>query len=241
MLDCLLVADRGAGAVRVVRTAQRLGVKAVAVHTGDDTDHARDADERVLLGARGYCDVPGLLEAAAYAGARGIHPGWGPLAADPGLAQAVMDAGLVWVGAAPEVLARTRTRADDHGDVEVQVLGLAGGRVVSLGERSVRAPITAPVVDERTRAVLTTAAIVAAQQAGLVGLATVAARGVEVVGLRPWLEPAHVVTEAVTGIDLVEQQLLVALGDRPSYDVDALVLSGSAVADLDGDAVVLRG
>lgn len=99
MPDCVLVADRGVAAVRVVRALQRLGVKAVAVHTERDATalHATLADEPVLLGPDLdlYDDPRVLLEAARRSGAQAVHP---VTAVVDGLEQAVLDAGLEWLG-----------------------------------------------------------------------------------------------------------------------------------------------
>ena len=104
VLDCVLVADRGVAAVRVVQALQRLGVKAVSVHTEADATalHASLADESVLLGPDPelYGDPRVLVEAARQAGAQGVHP---VTAQVEGLEPAVADAGLAWLGSPLEV------------------------------------------------------------------------------------------------------------------------------------------
>ena len=325
----VLVANRGEIAVRVIGTCQRLGVKAVAVHSEADAGalHVRVADESVLLGpapaAESYLDIGRVLEAAQVTGVQAIHPGYGFLAENAEFARRVTDAGLVWVGPAPEaieamgdkVAARAamaaagvpvapgtdplpdadaaaaaaarigypvmvkavaggggigmaavddepalrtayetaRTRAErffgspavflerylPHArHVEVQVLGLTDGRVLALGERdcSVQrrhqkvaeetpSPGVTPALRERMFAAARRAALaVDYRGAGTVECLVPADGSGEFffLEMNTRLQVEHPVTELVTGIDLVEEQLRVAAGDPPALDPDRL-------------------
>ncbi len=336
MFETVLVANRGEIARRIIRTVQRMGLKAVAVHSEADVKlpYVREADESVAIGpaapAQSYRDVEVLLEAARQTGAEAVHPGYGFLAEDAAFARRVQKAGLVWVGPSPEAIeamgdkiqarnlvaaagvpvSRGTTRpvgdveeavrsahdigypvmvkasaggggmgmavADDEaalrvelervrgfaqrmfGDpsvllerffprvrhVEVQVLGLADGRVVALGERDcsvqrrnqkVAEETPSPAVTPELRDQLFAAAVRAAEAVGYRNAGTVEclldADSGEVVFLEmnTRLQVEHPITEMVTGIDLVEQQLLVAGGRPVTFDPDAVPASGHAI------------
>ena len=101
MIDSLLVANRGEIARRVIRTARRLGVRTVAVHSEADAGlpFVAEADEAVLIGpAQAYRNVEAILSAAKATGALAIHPGYGFLSENADFARAVVEQGLIWVG-----------------------------------------------------------------------------------------------------------------------------------------------
>ena len=109
MIKSLLIANRGEIACRIIRTARRLGIRTVAVYSDADAKalHVRMADEAVHIGPS-----PGARELSASArrssprprrpGAEAIHPGYGFLSENADFAQAVIDAGLIWVGPKPD-------------------------------------------------------------------------------------------------------------------------------------------
>jgi acetyl-CoA carboxylase biotin carboxylase subunit len=323
VFDSLLVANRGEIARRVLRTAASLGLRTIAVHSEADTDlpFVREADEAVLLGpavpAESYLDVARVLEAASRSGAEAIHPGYGFLAENADFAQAVIDAGLIWVGPAPDAIAamgdkisaRNRMSAagvpvapgtpepladvdeavaaakelgyplmvkasaggggigmgvayDDEQlraafdtararaerffsspailleryierarHVEVQVLGLADGTVVALGERDcsvqrrhqkVAEETPSPGVSDALRQRMLDGAVRAAEAVGYRNAGTVeclvdpAAQDYVFLEMNTRLQVEHPVTELVTGIDIVAEQLRIAAGDDVS-------------------------
>jgi acetyl-CoA carboxylase biotin carboxylase subunit len=336
MYESLLVANRGEIARRILRTASAIGLRTIAVHSEADTDlpFVREADEAVLLGApppaESYLDIAKVLEAAKRSGAEAIHPGYGFLAESADFAEAVIDAGLGWVGPAPEsirsmgdkisarnlmsdagvpvapgtrepidhvdaaVAAATeigyplmvkasaggggigmgvahdeaglraafetaRTRAerffgspailleryiDGARHVEVQVLGLADGRVVALGERDcsvqrrhqkVAEETPSPGVSDALRAEMLAGAVRAGEAVGYRGAGTVeclvdpAAQSYVFLEMNTRLQVEHPVTELVTGVDIVEEQLRIAAGESTRADVDNLTPNGHAI------------
>jgi acetyl-CoA carboxylase, biotin carboxylase subunit len=336
MLDSVLVANRGEIARRVLRTARRMGIRAVAVYSDADADlpYVREADEAVHIGpaqpARSYLDAAALIEAARKTGAAAVHPGYGFLAENADFARQVIAAGLTWVGPDPEAIEqmgdKIRARnlmeragvpvspgtrepvtdvatavaeadrigypvmvkaaaggggigmgaaADEAGlraafetarsraerffgspeillerfverarHVEVQILGLADGRVLALGERDcsvqrrhqkVAEETPSPGVSAGLREQMLATAVQAGEAVGYRGAGTVEclvdadAGSFVFLEMNTRLQVEHPVTELVTGIDLVEQQFLVAAGEPPSFDPAAVRSAGHAL------------
>jgi acetyl-CoA carboxylase, biotin carboxylase subunit len=336
MFDSVLVANRGEIARRVIRTARRMGIRAVAVYSDADADlpYVREADEAVHIGpappAQSYLDAAAILDAAGKTGAAAVHPGYGFLAENAEFARQVGAAGLIWVGpdpaaieqmgdkirarnlmeqagvpvspgsrepvsdvsaalaeadrigypvmvkaaaggggigmgvaqdqaglqaafdtarsraerffGSPEILIERYVERAHH--VEVQILGLADGRVLALGERDcsvqrrhqkVAEESPAPGVSAGLRQRMLAAAVLAGQAVEYRGAGTVEclvdadAGSFVFLEMNTRLQVEHPVTELVTGIDLVEQQFLVAAGEPPSFDTAAVRPSGHAL------------
>jgi len=336
VLDSVLVANRGEIARRVIRTARRMGIRAVAVYSDADVDlpYVREADEAVHIGpappAQSYLDAAAILDAVRKTGAAAVHPGYGFLAENADFARQVVAAGLIWVGpdpaaieqmgdkirarnlmeragvpvspgsrepvwdvtaalaeadrvgypvmvkaaaggggigmgvaqdqaglraafetarsraerffGSPEILIERYVERAHH--VEVQILGLADGRVLALGERDcsvqrrhqkVAEESPAPGISAELRQRMLAAAVLAGQAVGYRGAGTVEclvdadAGSFVFLEMNTRLQVEHPVTELVTGIDLVEQQFLIAAGEPPSFDTAAVRPSGHAL------------
>lgn len=196
-----------------------------------------------------YQDIRALIEAAQRSGCEAVHPGCGALAASPAFADAVAEGGLVWVGPAPRTLAAiadpavlagalstvgaafagSADPADGTVGSALAVTVLAGEEdVIGLPPREVVGPVVECQVPELP-APLAAAALAAAEQAAraveLHGLATVTVRAssdgrdAAVTGVWPALDGEHPVVEAVTGLDLVEQQIAISTGRNPAQPV----------------------
>ena len=340
MFDSVLIANRGEIARRIIRTARRLGVRSVAVYSDADEGlpYVSEADEAVRIGpaapAQSYLDAAALLEVARKTGAAAVHPGYGFLAESAGFAQAVINAGLTWIGPDPSAIEQmgdkirarnlmaaagvpvapgsaapvadaeaavgeasrigypvmvkaaaggggigmsaaldadalrkafetARTRAErffgspeilleryvPHArHVEVQILGLADGRVIALGERDcsvqrrhqkVAEETPSPGVSASLRSRMLSAAVLAGEAVGYRGAGTVECLVDTETGdfmfleMNTRLQVEHPVTELVTGIDLVEQQFLIAAGEPVTFDA-------SGPVDSSGHALELR-
>ncbi|MFE6172875.1 biotin carboxylase N-terminal domain-containing protein [Streptomyces sp. NPDC056464] len=146
MITSVLVANRGEIACRVFRTCREWGIRTVAVHSDADANalHTRVADTAVRLPGSApsetYLRGDLIVKAALAAGADAVHPGYGFLSENADFARAVLDAGLTWIGPAPEAIEAmaSKTRAKElmgveplgevtEADLPVLVKAAAGG------------------------------------------------------------------------------------------------------------------
>ncbi|HSX57188.1 MAG TPA: acetyl/propionyl/methylcrotonyl-CoA carboxylase subunit alpha [Sphingomonas sp.] len=108
MIQSLLIANRGEIACRIIRTARALGIRTVAVYSDADANalHVRSADQAVHIGGsqarESYLIGERIIAAAKESGAEAIHPGYGFLSENADFAEAVVAAGLIWVGPRPD-------------------------------------------------------------------------------------------------------------------------------------------
>ena len=110
-MKSVLIANRGEIAVRIIRACKDHGLKSIAVYSSEDRNsmHAQMADASYslagLTAAQTYLNIEKIIEVAKTSGADAIHPGYGFLSENANFAQAVLDAGLIWIGPSPQAIA----------------------------------------------------------------------------------------------------------------------------------------
>nr|WP_209443367.1 biotin carboxylase N-terminal domain-containing protein [Falsiroseomonas frigidaquae] len=338
----MLVANRGEIAVRILATARRMGLRGIAVFSDADAGaaHVAAADAAARLGPaparESYLSIPALLAAARATGAEAVHPGYGFLSENAEFAEAVIGAGLVWVGPPPAAIRAMGSKAAAkalmeasgvplvpgyHGEdqsedrlraeaarigfpilvkasaggggkgmkvaasaaeleealtlargeakaafgddrlllerflpsprhIEIQVFGDSHGAIIHLHERDcsiqrrhqkVVEEAPAPGMTAARRAEMGEAACAAARAIGYVGAGTVefivdagsspdaAGDSFHFMEMNTRLQVEHPVTEAITGLDLVEWQLRIAMGEALPLRQDQVRLDGHAI------------
>jgi propionyl-CoA carboxylase alpha chain len=321
----LLIANRGEIARRILRTARSMGIETVAVYAEGDRDapFVHESDYAFALPGRSavetYLNIEVIIAAAQKSGSSAVHPGYGFLSERAAFAEAVIQAGLIWVGPLPPVIAamgdkvaakrlmeeagvpvlptwhpddkevsfpilvkasaggggkgmRIVESADALSDavasarreaeaafgdptvfleryvtearhVEIQLIADNHGHVVHLGEREcsiqrrhqkIIEESPSPGIDAATRHAMCDAAVSAGRAVAYSGAGTVEFV-VEPSGafwfleVNTRLQVEHPVTEAVTGIDLVREQLRVAQGAPLSFTQDSVKATGHAI------------
>jgi acetyl-CoA carboxylase, biotin carboxylase subunit len=143
MIESLLVANRGEIARRVIRTAKRLGIRAVAVYSEVDAGmpFVVEADEAIAIGpanpAQSYRNAEAILAAAKSSGAQAVHPGYGFLSENADFARSVEANGLVWVGPGADAIAAMGDK------INARNLMAAAGVPVAPGTREPAATVDA--------------------------------------------------------------------------------------------------
>jgi acetyl-CoA carboxylase biotin carboxylase subunit len=140
MFRRILIANRGEIALRVLRTAREMGIEVAAVYSDFDRRalHARLANVAVPLGgstpAESYLAIDKLLAAARKSGSEAVHPGYGFLSENEDFAQAVLDAGLAWIGPPPEAIRAMGDKIESRKLVQAAGVPVVPGLIAALAD-----------------------------------------------------------------------------------------------------------
>ncbi len=136
----ILIANRGEIACRIIKTAKRMGIKTVAVYSDPDKllPHVDLADEAYCIGAapskESYLNIPKIIEVAKVCKADAIHPGYGFLSEKSNFAQAVLDAGLIFIGPSPQVIHQMGDKLEAKALAESAGVNLVPGSIKPITE-----------------------------------------------------------------------------------------------------------
>src|SRR5439155_1127977 len=219
----ILVANRGEIAIRVMRACRELGIATAAVYSDADRDaiHPRYADEALHIGGasptESYLRLDRIVKAAEDCGAEAIHPGYGFLSEKPAFPDACVAAGIQFIGPPASAMRALGSK------LAARQLAAANGVPVSVGSEAI-GDGDAAVGD---------AAIGAVTAAGYVNAGTVEFMFSEgeffFLEVNARLQVEHPITEAVTGIDLVKEQIRVAAGLELSFSQRDVRWTGHAI------------
>src|SRR5919204_644332 len=238
MFKKILIANRGEIACRVIRTARRMGIRTVAVYSDADAraPHVKLADESVRLGpppaSESYLKAELIIDACKATGAEAVHPGYGFLSERESFAKALAKAGITFIGPPPKAI---RAMGDQHGNVLY-----LNERECSIQRRNQKVVEEAPspFVSPEIRKAMGEQAVALARAVGYYSAGTVEliVNGADPSGksfyfleMNTRLQVEHPVTEEVTGLDLVEQMIRVAAGEKLAFTQDDVKLDGWAV------------
>src|SRR5438552_3841593 len=210
MFEKLLIATRGEIALRINRACKEMGIATVAIHSTADAEamHVRLADESVCVGpppaAQSYLNVPAIISACEITGADAVHPGYGFLSENARFAEIVKEHGITFIGPEPE---------------HIRLMGdkiAAKQAVKGLGIPTVPGSDGAIGSDAEAKRL--------ADGIGYPVLIKAAAGGGG-----GGMQVEHPVTEAITGIDIVREQIRVASGSPLELRQEDVVFAGHAI------------
>src|SRR2546423_1189275 len=220
MFKKILIANRGEIACRIIKSARKLGIKTVAVYSDADRDglHVEMADEAVAIGpppaAQSYLLIDKIVDACRSTGAEAVHPGYGFLSEREAFPIALEKAGIVFIGPNPRAIA-------------------AMGDKIESKKAAAKATVS-PLLDAKTRKAMGEQAVALSKAVGYDSAGTVEFvagqdRSFYFLEMNTRLQVEHPVTELVTGIDLVEQMIRVAAGEKLKIRQADVKLTGWAV------------
>ncbi|MBE8162432.1 MAG: acetyl-CoA carboxylase biotin carboxylase subunit [Bdellovibrionaceae bacterium] len=160
MFKKILIANRGEIAVRIIRTARTMGIESIAIFSEDDRQalHVLLADKAYSVGAASakasYLNIKSIIAIAKKAKVDAIHPGYGFLSEDPKFAQAVVDAGIVFIGPSPEIIEKVGDKLSARAEmkkIKMPLLPGSSDQITSLEEaKKIADTIGYPIIIKAT-------------------------------------------------------------------------------------------
>src|SRR5205807_1991740 len=245
MFQKILIANRGEIALRIICACKELGIRTVAVYSEADRDalHVRFADEAVCIGpprsADSYLNVASIISAAEITDADAIHPGYGFLSENANFAEVCETCKITFIGPRPDVM---QLMGDKNKARETMAsLGLPvlpGSGVIESEAEALQAAtkIGYPVMVKaaaggggRGMRVVDAMRKVGYANAGSVEFLVDEDRNLYFLEMNTRIQVEHPVTEMVTDVDLVKQQILIAAGESLAVEGETVPLRGHAV------------
>src|SRR2546429_418796 len=220
----ILIANRGEIALRIMRTCREMGIRTVLAHSTADAQSlpVRLADETICIGpdaARAsYLNMPAVISAAVVTDSEAIHPGYGFLAENPTFADICRASGLTFIGPSPEAIRLMGDKAQAR-----MIAKQAGVPVVPGSELPLRNEAGLQ------RAALLAAAAVNYVSAGTVEFLVDAEGGYYFIEMNTRIQVEHPVTETITGLDLIREQIRIAAGEPLGYRQEGIRFSGHSI------------
>src|SRR6266571_1823963 len=243
MFRKILIANRGEIAVRIIRTCRKLGINTVAIYSEPDlkSQHVIYADEAYNIGpgqpSESYLNIPKIVKVAKTSKAEAVHPGYGFLAENPQFARECEEAGLIFIGPRSKILA---SAANKFGSRETA--DRAGVPTIPGSKRQLE---TADEAENEARRLGFPVLIKASFGGGGRGMRIVKATKYENAGTVEFVQSAggkfyyletnkriqveHLITEMVTGVDIVEQQIRTADGEGLGFSQEEIEFNGAAM------------
>src|SRR5215213_4301359 len=252
MFKKILIANRGEIACRVIRTAKRMGIKTVAVYSDADAraPHVKMADESVRLGpapaSESYLKAELIIDACKATGAEAVHPGYGFLSERESFAKALAKAGIAFIGPPPKAIAAMGDKIESKKLAQKAGVNIVPGYLDDIATTDealkIAKDIGFPVMMKASAGgggkamgeqAVALARAVGDYSAGTVELivngADPSGKSFYFLEMNTRLQVEHPVTEEVTGLDLVEQMIRVAAGEKLAFTQEDVKLDGWAV------------
>src|SRR5437762_8030 len=252
MFDKILIANRGEIALRILRACKELGISVVAVHSTADADamHVRLADESVCIGPPpskdSYLNVPALLAACEITGVDAVHPGYGFLSENARFAEILADHNLHFIGPKAEHIRLMGDKIEAKRTAKKLgipvVPGDGHGGAIHLGERDcslqrrhqkVWEEGPSPALDAAARAKIGATCAKAMQDIKYLGVGTIEFLFEDgefyFIEMNTRIQVEHPVTEMITDIDLVLEQIRIAAGGELPATQDEIAIIGHAI------------